>query len=186
MYNDNLIAPARLFNEYFGSGLSSIVFQEIRESKALAYSAYSYFTTPNDLEKSHYIRAYLGTQVDKLAEATEALLELMNNMPEVDAQFEDARIASMKKIETSRTKRSNLFWQYLNAKKMNRNYDLNKDVYTDLNEMSMKDLKVFFDQNIKGRDYAFTVIGNKQLVDINAVKKLGRYQELTLEDIFGY
>ena len=69
---------------------------------------------------------------------------------------------------------------------MNRNYDLNKDVYTDLNEMSMKDLKVFFDQNIKGRDYAFTVIGNKQLVDINAVKKLGRYQELTLEDIFGY
>ena len=186
LYNNDLIAPARLFNEYFGSGLSSIVFQEIRESKALAYSAYSYFTTPNELDKSHYIRAYLGTQVDKLGEATEALLELMNNMPEVDAQFEDARIASMKKIETSRTKRSNLFWQYLYAKKMNRNYDLNKDVYAALNEMSMKDLKMFFDQNIKGSNYAFTVIGNKELVDINAVKKLGRYQELTLEDIFGY
>jgi predicted Zn-dependent peptidase len=31
---------ANVFNEYFGRGLSSIVFQEIRESKSLAYSAY--------------------------------------------------------------------------------------------------------------------------------------------------
>ena len=58
-YNKDLIAPARLFNEYFGSGLSSIVFQEIRESKALAYSAGSYFSTPDNLNKSHYVTAYL-------------------------------------------------------------------------------------------------------------------------------
>ena len=186
LYNKDLIAPARVFNEYFGSGLSSIVFQEIRESKALAYSAYSYFTSPSELDESHYVRAYLGTQVDKLGDATEALLELMNNMPEVDAQFEDARVASMKKIETSRTKRSSLFWQYLYAKKMNRDYDLNKDIYPDLKEMTMEELKIFFNQNIKGREYAFTVIGNKKLVDSDVLKELGEYKELTLEEIFGY
>jgi len=186
LYNKDLIAPARVFNEYFGSGLSSIVFQEIRESKALAYSAYSYFTSPSELDESHYVRAYLGTQVDKLGEATDAILELMNNMPEVDAQFEDARVASMKQIETSRTKRSSLFWQYLYAKKMNRDYDLNKDIYPALNEMTMEELKMFFDQNVKGRDYAFTVIGNKEFVDSDVLKELGVYKELTLEDIFGY
>ena len=186
LYNKDLIAPARVFNEYFGSGLSSIVFQEIRESKALAYSAYSYFTSPSELDESHYVRAYLGTQVDKLGDATEALLELMNNMPEVDAQFEDARVASMKKIETSRTKRSSLFWQYLYAKKMNRDYDLNKDIYPNLKEMTMEELKIFFNQNIKGREYAFTVIGNKKLVDSDVLKELGEYKELTLEEIFGY
>jgi zinc protease len=186
LYNKDLIAPARVFNEYFGSGLSSIVFQEIRESKALAYSAYSYFTSPSELDESHYVRAYLGTQVDKLGEATDAILELMNNMPEVDAQFEGARVASMKKIETSRTKRSSLFWQYLYAKKMNRDYDFNKDIYPALHEMTMEELKMFFDQNVKGRDYAFTVIGNKELVDSDVLKELGEYKELTLEDIFGY
>tara|TARA_B100000795_G_C22796507_1_gene439604 strand:+ start:163 stop:3090 length:2928 start_codon:yes stop_codon:yes gene_type:complete len=186
LYNKDLIAPARVFNEYFGSGLSSIVFQEIRESKALAYSAYSYFTSPSELDESHYVRAYLGTQVDKLGEATDAILELMNNMPEVDTQFEGARVASMKKIETSRTKRSSLFWQYLYAKKMNRDYDLNKDIYPALHEMTMEELKMFFDQNVKGRDYAFTVIGNKELVDSDVLKELGEYKELTLEDIFGY
>ena len=111
-FNQDLIAPARIFNQYFGSGLSSIVFQEIREAKALAYSAYSYFSSPRKLDDSHYVFAYLGTQVDKLGEATESLLDLMNNMPEVQDQFEDAKTAAMKKIETSRTKKSDLFGNF--------------------------------------------------------------------------
>ena len=36
---------ASLFNEYFGGGLSSIVFQEIREAKALAYGANASYTS---------------------------------------------------------------------------------------------------------------------------------------------
>ena len=185
-YNQDLIAPARIFNQYFGSGLSSIVFQEIREAKALAYSAYSYFSSPRKLDDSHYVFAYLGTQVDKLGEATESLLDLMNNMPEVEDQFEDAKTAAMKKIETSRTKKSDLFWQFLAAKKMNRDYDINRDIYSSLEQIDMKELKLFFDNNIKGRNYTFCVIGNQDLVDHNKLKDIGQYQELTLEEIFGY
>ena len=185
-YNQDLIAPARIFNQYFGSGLSSIVFQEIREAKALAYSAYSYFSSPRKLDDSHYVFAYLGTQVDKLGEATESLLDLMNNMPEVQDQFEDAKTAAMKKIETSRTKKSDLFWQFLAAKKMNRDYDINRDIYSSLEQMDINQLKLFFDNNIKGRNYTFCVIGNQNLVDHNKLKDIGQYQELTLEEIFGY
>ena len=39
---------------------------------------------------------------------------------------------------------------------------------------------------IKDRKYTFLVIGNKELVDHSALKQLGEYQELTLEDLFGY
>ncbi len=35
------MAAATLFNSYFGGGMSSVVFQEIRESKSLAYSAWA-------------------------------------------------------------------------------------------------------------------------------------------------
>ena len=143
-YNQDLIPVAKLFNEYFGSGLSSIVFQEIRESKALAYSARSYFSTPRKLHESHYVMAYLGTQVDKLSEATNSILGLMNNMPEVLGQFEDAKIAALKKIETSRTKRSQLFWHYLRDKELGLDYDRNIDVYSALKKLTLSDLKVFF------------------------------------------
>lgn len=185
-YNQDLAATTRVFNEYFGAGLSSIIFQEIRESKALAYSAYSFFTTPRKLDESHYVRAYIGTQVDKLGDAKKAMLELMNNMPEVEGQFQDAKLSALKKIETSRTKRSSLFWRYLSAKEMGRDYDISKDVYPKIKTLEMKDLKQFFDENIKDRSYTFLVIGNKELVDVNVLKEMGEYKEVTLEEIFGY
>lgn len=65
-FDKTLMPFTNIFNEYFGSGLSSIVFQEIREAKALAYSAYSYVSVPRLNTESHYIAAYIGTQADKL------------------------------------------------------------------------------------------------------------------------
>ena len=65
-------------------------------------------------------------------------------------------------------------------------YDINKDIYPALQEITLQDLKLFFDNNIKDRDYTFCVIGNKKLVDHDVLKDLGEYRELTLEDIFGY
>ena len=138
------------------------------------------------INKSHYVRAYVGTQVDKLAEAKIAIMELMNEMPEVEDQFQDAKLAALKKIETSRTKRSSLFWRYLGAKEMGRDYDINSKIYPEIKKLELTDLKTFFNNNIKGRNYTYLVIGNKELVDMNVLKEMGEFQELTLEEIFGY
>ena len=67
--NINKYPIIKLHNEYFGGGMSSIVFQEMRESKALAYSVYSAYRTPSKFEDRHYAMSYIGTQVDKLSEA---------------------------------------------------------------------------------------------------------------------
>lgn len=186
LFNNVEIPAISLFNEYFGSGLSSIVFQEIRESKALAYSAYAAYTSPRKPNRSHYVQAYVGTQVDKLNDAVKAMMELMNNMPEVTDQFNGSKLAALKKIETSRTKQADLFWRYLSAKDLGRDYDINKDIYTTVDKMEMKDLRGFFDQNIKNRNYNYLVIGNKKLVNKEVLQSLGEYKELTLEEIFGY
>ena len=57
------MAASRLFNTYFGSGLSSIVFQEIRESKSLAYSAWSSYSTAR--KKRRFIIMLWPTLVHK-------------------------------------------------------------------------------------------------------------------------
>jgi predicted Zn-dependent peptidase len=67
-----------LFNNYFGGGMSSIVFQTIRESKALAYSTYAYYFTPNTKDEKYYLVGYVGTQADKLNEAIPSMNELFN------------------------------------------------------------------------------------------------------------
>ena len=76
--NVDKYAIIKYHNEYFGGGMSSIVFQEMRESKALAYSVYSVYRSPSDSSKSHYTMAYIGTQADKLAEAMTGMTDLLN------------------------------------------------------------------------------------------------------------
>ena len=185
-FNADLMAEATIFNQYFGSGLSSIVFQEIRESKALAYSAYSYFSTPRKKEDSHYVRAYIGSQVDKLPLATEAMLNLMNKMPVAQGNFDSAKDAALKKIETQRVSDRNVFWQYQANLKRGIDYDINEKIYTEIEQMNLDQLSAFFDTNIKGRNYSYVVIGDRNKVDQKVLKDLGEYRELNMEDIFGY
>lgn len=185
-FNPDLVAAGTLFNEYFGAGLSSIVFQEIREKKALAYSAYSYFSTPAEKEKSHYVNAYIGTQSDKLADATGAMFELMNEMPEATMQFEAAKEAVIKKLESDWTTGSSIYWSYEKAQKLGLDYDLNQKVYEQIQGMTLEDLKTFFNAHIKGKQYSICVIGNKAKMDMKVLSGLGEVKQLSLEEIFGY
>ncbi len=91
-----------LYNDYFGYGLSSIVFQEIREAKALAYSTYAYYGSPQRADRAHYLQAYVGTQPDKLQDAIPAMLGILRDMPAIYPQIEQARASILKRIETER------------------------------------------------------------------------------------
>jgi len=186
MFSEALMPQARIFNEYFGSGLSSIVFQEIRESKALAYSAYAYYASPSEADEHHYVRGYIGTQVNKLEDATNALLDLMSTLPRAEKQFEQAKISALKQIETTRRTGSSILWGYESAQKLGIDYDMNEKIYPEIQKMDFDGLQAFFDANIKGRTYNYMVIGKKTEIDFEALKKLGPVEELSLETLFGY
>ncbi len=186
LYDKTLTPAASLFNEYFGGGLSSIVFQEIREQKALAYAAYSYFSTPRLKDESHYVVAYIGTQADKLPLAVSAMKDLMSDMPKVPRQFESSRDAAMKIIESERIVGSGIFWSYESAKKRGLDYDIRKDVYENMKTATIDDLGKFFDEQIKGKKFNYLVLGKTGNVDMKSLDQLGPVQELKLEEIFNY
>jgi hypothetical protein len=185
-FNTSLLGPANLYNSYFGSGLSSIVFQEIREQKALAYSAYSYFSTPSEADEHHYLRAYVGTQADKLQQASEAMLELLSNMPNVPMQFEASRDAALKSIATDWITGSSIYWSRERARKRGLDYDIRQDVYTSIDGMEFDELEAFFKEHIADKPRTFLVLGNREMVDWDVLESLGSVEELTLEEIFGY
>lgn len=185
-YDASLQPYAILYNEYFGSGLSSIVFQEIREAKGLAYSAYSFFSIPSNDYEYHYLNAYLGVQADKMKEAVKAMLEILNDMPEAEKQFAGAVESVRKKIESERITKASIFWNYERAKRRGLSHDIRKDVYAKMEDASLQELLAFFEDHIKGKHFTFLVIGNKDDLDMDALNALGEFRELTLEEIFGY
>lgn len=185
-FNPKYLPVSDLFGEYFGSGLSSIVFQEIRESKGLAYSAFASYQTPSKPEESHYIMGYLATQADKLKDATDELIFLMNNMPKSEIQFNASKESALKKIETDRKSRESLFWHYEWHRKMGLEKDRREEAYHTIQNLTLDQMATFFDHHIKNKKYTFLVIGNKNELDMDALSNLGPVQELTLEDLFNY
>jgi predicted Zn-dependent peptidase len=186
-YNPEKAALINAFNQFFGSGLSSLVFQEIREAKALAYSAYAYVSTPSKPDESHYVNAYIGTQNNKLADALEAMQQLMDSIPEgTEAQYEESKLSALKQIESNRVTKDGIYWVYRSYEDKGIDYNLLERIYKQLKEQDMDDIRAFFNEDVANRPYVYCVIGKKADMDMKPLKELGEVKELTLEEIFGY
>jgi len=185
-FDKDQLPEIKLFNEYFGGGMGSVVFQEIRESQALAYSAWSSFSTPSKKENSNYILGSVSTQIDKLKLATDGLLKLLSDMPHDQKAFDNARTAIQKKIESERITKDMIYWTLDSNLDKGIDYDYRKGVYDLAKKATFADLDKFFDNNVKNSKYVFLVVGNRKLVNMKTLNELGTVKELSLEDIFGY
>ncbi|HET6510784.1 MAG TPA: insulinase family protein [Candidatus Kapabacteria bacterium] len=185
-YDPTRVPVMQLYNEYFGGGMSSIVFQTIRESKALAYAVWSNFITPQKVNEPNYVFAYVGTQADKLPETMSGMFELLNDLPKSDPNFSQAKQAILSKIETERTLRENILFAYESAKKLGLNKDIRQDIYAKIPTMSFDDIQAFQKEFIKDKKYTILVLGDKSKVDQSVLAKYGTVKHLTLRDVFGY
>lgn len=186
VFDADKMAYAQVFNDFFGYGLSSIVFQELRESKSLAYGAFAAYVNASKKERSDIVYSYIGTQANKLPEAVDAMMHLMNNMPEAREQFEASKKSALKKIAAQRITKSSIFWSYESLKKRGIDYDIRQDMYAAIEKMTMEDMNTFFNESIKGGEYTALVIGKKSDLDLNALKKLGAVKEMDIDHLFNY
>jgi predicted Zn-dependent peptidase len=178
---------AEWYNQYFGYGLSSIVFQEIRESKALAYSAYVHAGSPAKKNKSHWLQGYVGTQPDKLRDAVDAFQAILEDMPVSLPQMEHARQGVLKQISAGRITQAELYWAWRSSRdKGFANRDLRQDIYQTIEKAEASDLIDFQRNHVKGRHYSWLVLGERERIDFKYLQKIGKVVELSLEEVFGY
>ena len=177
---------AEWYNIYFGYGLSSIMFQEIREAKAFGYATYAYYSSPGEKDKPHILQAYLGTQPDKVNQAIPEIQKLLNDMPIVPNQMEQARQSILRNLESNRITRTAIHWTKKINRKLGYERDLRKDIYDKLSQVQLEDLIAFHQKHVKGRKYNILLMGNKKSLDMNFIKSLGDYREWDIPQLFGY
>jgi len=185
-YDKEMVPSISMFNEYYGGSMASVVFQEIREKMALAYSAFGDYSIPQKKEESNYVFAFIGTQADKLPSAVDKMSELLNDLPKAQQLFDMSKLSLIKRLESDWTTRDKVYWSYQNALKHGLTEDIRKDVYTQAKDMKFDDVKGFFDAHVKGKKFVYLVVGNKADVDMKALAKLGEVKELSLQQVFGY
>ena len=185
-YDPAMVPLVTLFNEYYGGGMSSVVFQELREAKALAYSVFSVFKSPKQQKEHNYIVSYIGTQADKLPEALDGINTLMNELPKSPELFDSAQTGILQKISTERLTRTEVLFNYEEAVRLGHDYDIRKDIYRDVATMSLEDIEKFHKAHFKNKKHVMLVLGKRENLDMETLRKYGTIKELSLNEIFGY
>ncbi len=175
-----------LYNEYFGGGMNSIVFQEMREARGLAYSSSARMMQPWRLEEPAYFWTYIATQNDKMIDALNAFDEIINNMPVSEQAFHIAKEALIGRLRTERITRDGVLNYYLDQEDLGLTEDTRRQLFEAVQNMTLDDVVAYQQANVKNRKYITCILGREADLDMKSLEKWGKIIRLTQEDIFGY
>jgi predicted Zn-dependent peptidase len=185
-YQPELSPKISMYNSYFGGGMNSIVFQEMREARSLAYSAFSQYATPGWKEDRYQNVAYIACGLEKMQEAMEAFDTLMTAMPENEEAFKTAKESTLNNYRTARTRKASIVWTYLDWQRMGITEDPRRNTYAALPSVTLEDIKKFQKEYVAGKPQTILILGDTKEININYLKTLGTVKILKLKDIFGY
>jgi predicted Zn-dependent peptidase len=177
-----------MYNEYFGGGMNSIVFQEMREARGLAYSANARYAAPGKKDQTYYFTTFIATQNDKMMDAVNAFDEIVNQMPQSEAAFNIAKENIIANMRTSRIQGMSVINYWLNLQKRGLSEDPNKELFEKVQQFTLQDVVDFQQKVIKDRKYVIGILGSEKDLDMKAFspEKYGKVERVSLEDIFGY
>jgi predicted Zn-dependent peptidase len=183
-YNEEIMPAAQLFNEYFGGGMAGLVFQELREARALAYSAWAHFFTPSRSDEENVLVGSIGCQADKTLDAVNAFMELLENMPINDTRWESAHSSILSNYRTSPIPyRATAGYVYdINALGMNE--DPRRNRFEKISTASIQILEEFYANSIKAKKKLLSIVGDSSKIDLKELEKIGPIRLVNKEELF--
>jgi predicted Zn-dependent peptidase len=175
-----------LFNHYFGGSMSSLVFQQIREFRSLAYRARANYNLPafKHKDKPGTLKPYLSTQCDKTLDAITVMDSLIRFMPvketRVSTAKEDATNSACNNYPNFRDRSDKI----ATLKSEGNPSDPNKSLMEGLAEMGLADIVNFYRSNISGKPMAWVVVGSKAKIDLAKLASFGKIIYVKPEEVY--
>ena len=180
--DDSVISS--IYTNYFGSGMSSVVFQELREARALAYSASARYSQGGRLNAQNIMLGAIGTQTDKTVDALEAFIDLIDNMPSSSERFDEAVSASLNRYRTSKLNFRQVIGAVRNWEQLGFESDPRRARYQQLQTASMEDLLEFQQQHVKDRPKLISIVGDLSIIDTEELEQFGTVEEVQVDQLF--
>lgn len=179
-------ALMHMWNQYFGGGMSSLLFQEIREFRSMAYSTGSQCIGTNRAlhndNPSAYI-AYLGTQGDKSMMALAVLDSLLSQMPMDEQRAQIAKQEVLNDINNYYP----TFRELPNYASSIIRKGFKEDPRTSRAQvtptLTSDDIMDFYKKNVQQQPRVIFIIGNKKLLNFEQLEKYGKVVEMKKADI---
>ena len=183
-YDESKAPLGQLYNEYFGGGMAGLVFQELREARALAYSAWAHFFTPSRPQDENILVGAIGCQADKTIEAVNAFIELLDGMPINQTRWDSAHAAILSAYRTNPISSRSIpgFVYDFNALALKEDPRSNR--YDSLQKADIDSLRGFYEKEIQPKSILLSIVGDSKKIDLNELKKIGPLIEVKPEQLF--
>ncbi|MFA5139286.1 MAG: insulinase family protein [Elusimicrobiota bacterium] len=187
---DEVYDPAKavdyqFYADYMGGGMSSVIFQEVREARSLAYAAKGGYGTAPHQGDENMLWAFVGTQADKTLEASTLVDSLLSRMPASQDRFKETKKSIEERYRTSPTPfravpSTVLYWEDMGFAKDPRPERFQRSL-----RYGLKDLEGFA-KRFESMPKTLYILGNRSRVDLEGLKKLGSVMEKPLDELFPY
>lgn len=157
-----------LLNTILGAGVSSRLFQEIREKRGLVYSIYSYISAYLD---TGVWAVYAGTGRKRVAQVMELIVkemrELADNMTEIELERAKAQLKGnlILGLESTSSRMQNIARQEIYYGR----YYSPSELIKDINAVDLKRVKELSKRLMSQNAFAVTVLGPVNEVDIKGI-----------------
>ena len=184
LLDESLTPSVQIFNEYFGGGMAGLVFQELREARALAYSAWARFFTPSRPNEENVMVGSIGCQADKTIDAMEAFIGLLKEMPVSNTRWSSAHASLLSAYRTNPiTSRAIPKFVY-DVDTLGLKIDPRESRFKNLSKAKIDGFEKFYQDKIKAKSILFSVVGDSTRIDMEALEKFGPFTQVTAKELF--
>ena len=178
----------KLWSEYFGGGMSSVLFQNVREFRSLAYSCNGLPIVKSLALHAQEPLAYVtitGTQADKTMEAVAVIDSLLRQMPVKKENLKSARQEAISDMQNKYPTFRDIAKYVANERMKGYATDPNAEQARLLPAVSTQDVVQFHRQHVAAnQNRVWIIIGDKKLTDLKALARYGKVVELKKADVY--
>lgn len=183
-FSEGLSPSIELYNNYFAGGMAGIVFQELREARALAYSAGARYIEGGEPDEQNIMVGVIGSQADKTVEAVKAFIDLLDNLPASDERFETTREALLNRYRTGKIGFRGIAGAVQAWEKLGLQGDPRANDFKSIQAGSLANLLAFHQNIITGRPKIISVVGDGAKIGLDKLAEIAPVKTVTVEDIF--
>lgn len=185
-WNPDHWADYNIYSQYVGGGMSSLLFQEVREARALAYVVWGFYRYGARKKDQNIVEGVLGTQADKAVEGTALVRSILSGPGIEPNRFQGVKDSLEQMFRASPL----TYAQVPDAVILWRNAgitggDPRRKRMEAVQSYTMENMKKFADR-FRDKPWTIYMLGSTKRIDLKALDGIGRVEVVSLDDLYAY
>jgi predicted Zn-dependent peptidase len=176
---------AELYSEYLSGNMSALVFQEIREARGLAYSAYSVYSDGRTPKDESGLLGFMSTQADKTPLAVRTFLDLLRTDDVQPDRLAAAKLSLDQSYRASRIDPRFIAYWVRSWDELGEKEDPRPWMWKTVRNTEPIRVAEFAAPFVDA-PVIIGIIGDRNRVGLDALAKIGQVTEVKAEDLFSY